>query len=307
MNQGWVYREQVGAAAAGQTLLAYYCDRYRHSSEGDWRSRILSQQILLNGQPAQPDTPLEPGQRLTYHRPPWQEPEVPLNFEVIYEDADLLAVAKPAGLPVMPGAGFLEHTLLGQLKQHYPTETPVPIHRLGRGTSGLVLLGRSPLAKSELARQMRDRKIHKLYRALASGVEMPDKFTIERAIGKVPHPSLGYVYGAVAEHDPSNRFAHSSCRVLRRGAEATLLNVTIFTGRPHQIRIHLAAAGYPLLHDPLYGIGGLPLRSPNPGTGRLPLPGDCGYWLHALELGCIHPRSGQPLRFIAPPPEALRP
>lgn len=305
MNQGWVYQERVGKAASGQSLLAYYCDRYPHSSEDEWRSRIRAHQVLLNDQPAQPETILQPGQQLAYHRPPWQEPEVPLAFEVIYADDDLLAVAKPSGLPVMPGAGFLEHTLLHQLKKHYPTDTPVPIHRLGRGTSGLVLLGRSPLAKSGLTRQMRDRQIHKVYLALATGADLPEQFVIQRAIGKVPHPSLGYIYGAVADDDPSASFAHSECQVLHRDVETTLLEVTILTGRPHQIRIHLAAAGYPLLGDPLYGIGGIPQLVPNPETGQWPVPGDCGYQLHAFELGCIHPRSGQPMQWIAPPPAAL--
>lgn len=306
MNQGWIYRDRVDKKAAGQTLLAYYVQRYRHSDEADWRSRILSHQVLLNGQPAAPETVLERGQQLAYHRPPWQEPEVPLDFEVIYEDADLLAVAKPSGLPVMPGAGFLEHTLLGQLKRKYPIETPVPIHRLGRGTSGLVLLGRSPLAKAELTRQMRDRKIHKVYRALASGTDMPDEFTIQTAIGKVPHPTMGYIYGAVAEDEPSASFAHSECRVLKRDAEATLLEVTILTGRPHQIRIHLAAVGYPLVGEPLYAIGGVPKLELNPETGKLPVPGDCGYPLHAWQIGILHPRTQQSVQIEAPPPKWLQ-
>lgn len=305
MNQGWVYREQVGAAAAGQTLLAYYRDRYPHSSAAAWRSRIDNHQVLLNDQPAGPETILQRGQQLAYHRPPWQEPKVPLGFEVIYEDADLLAVAKPSGLPVMPGAGFLEHTLLHQLRKHYPADTPVPIHRLGRGTSGLVLLGRSPLAKSELARQMRDRQIHKVYRALANGTGMPDEVVIQRAIGKLPHPSLGYIYGAVAEDAPSASFAHSKCRVLRRNAGATLLQVTILTGRPHQIRIHLAAAGYPLVGDPLYAIGGVPKLTLNPETGQLPVPGDCGYQLHAWQIGFLHPGTQRPIQLEAPSPEWL--
>ena len=305
MNQGWVYEEQIGKAGAGQTLLAYYVQRYKHSSEAEWRSRILSHQILLNDQPAQPNTTLKRGQRLAYHRPPWQEPEVPLEFELLYEDSDLLAVAKPSGLPVMPGAGFLEHTLLGQLKRHYPTETPVPIHRLGRGTSGLVLLGRSPLAKSELTKQMRDRKIHKVYLALASGTGMPDEFTIKQAIGKVPHPTMGYIYGAVAEDDPSASFAHSECRVLKRDAETTLLEVTILTGRPHQIRIHLAAAGYPLMGDPLYAIGGVAKLELNPETGKLPVPGDCGYLLHAWQIEFLHPSTRQLVQIEVPPPSLL--
>ena len=310
MNQGWVYEEQVGKAGAGQTLLAYYVQRYQHSSEADWRSRILTQQIRVNGQPAQPETQLERGQKLAYHRPPWQEPDAPLDFAILYEDDDLLIAAKPSGLPVMPGAGFLENTLLRQLKKRYPTDTPVPIHRLGRGTSGLLLLGRSPLAKSALTKQMRDRKIHKVYRALATNPAptapgIPEKFTIKTAIGKVPHPSMGYIYGAVPDSDPSANFAHSECHVVSRDANTTLLDVTILTGRPHQIRIHLAASGYPLMGDPLYAIGGIPKLDLNPETGQLPVPGDCGYHLHAFQLGFTHPQNQQSLSFEAQPPPDL--
>ena len=140
MNQGWIYKDQVNPSEAGLTLLQYYTQRYRHSSRAEWQNRIRAGQICVDGTPVPCDTRLQPGHQLTYHRPPWKEPDVPLDFEVVYEDRDLLVVVKPVGLPVLPGGGFLEHTLLGQLQRHYPTDPPVPIHRLGRGTSGLVLL-----------------------------------------------------------------------------------------------------------------------------------------------------------------------
>lgn len=300
-NQGWVYREQVNRSHAGLTLLEYYSQRYMHSSPTEWQDRIEQGQILLNGQPAATTTYVKAGQQLAYHRPPWQEPDVPLSFKVIYSDADLWIVAKPAGLPVLPGGGFLEHTLLWQLKQQSPQATPVPIHRLGRGTSGLMILATSPLAKSNLSQQMRDHQIRKTYRALVGKGEMPDQFTIDHPIGKIPHPQLGYVYGV----SPQGRFAHSECQVLRRYPETTLLEVTILTGRPHQIRIHLAATGYPLIGDPLYEPGGVARILPLQPGDKLPVPGDCGYHLHAYQLAFAHPRTGEALNFMASPPRQL--
>ncbi|MEX0270816.1 RluA family pseudouridine synthase [Leptolyngbyaceae cyanobacterium UHCC 1019] len=301
MNRGWIYREQVKCPDAGSTVLDYYTQRYRHSSRDDWHHRIAAGQVLLNDQAIAPETLLQPGQWLAYHRPPWQEPEVPLEFEVLHEDEDLLVIAKPAGLPVLPGGGFLDHTLLGQLHQIYPQDTPVPIHRLGRGTSGLMLLARSPLAKAYLSQQLRKRQIHKVYRALVGAGDMPDQFTITQAIGKLPHPVLGYIYGA----SPDGLFSHSDVQVLKRKPSSTLLEVTILTGRPHQIRIHLAFAGFPLLGDPLYGVGGIPVLQSSSEAGNFPVPGDCGYHLHAYHLGFIHPKTGNFIRITCPAPLEL--
>lgn len=305
LNGGWVYRNQIDRA--GETVLEFYCRRYSHSSRAEWQQRIDQGQVLLDERETAAQIRLQPGQQLTYHRPPWQEPDVPIDFTVLHEDDDLLVVVKPSGLPVLPGGGFLEHTLLWQLQQRYPDAAP--IHRLGRGTSGLMLLARSrsvseaqsPHARSILSQQMRDRKIRKVYRALASGSGMRDCFTVTQPIGKVAYPTLGYLYAATPDGLP----AQSDCCVVKRGDRTTLLDVTILTGRPHQIRIHLAAAGYPLWGDRLYGAGGLPLPDLVSPTEKLPVPGDCGYFLHAMHLELIHP-NGKPLSFTAPPPPELR-
>lgn len=282
------------------TVLDYYTQRYRHSNRAAWQSRIQAGQIWLDEVETTAETRLSAGQWLTYRRPPWHEPVVPLAFDVLYEDVDLMIVAKPSGLPVLPGGGFLEHTLLWQLQQRYPQETPTPIHRLGRGTSGLMLLARSPQSRAYLSQQLRNRQTQKIYRALSQGTSMPNRFTITEPIGKQPHPTLGYIYAA----HPQGAFAQSDCLVLCRDAEAALLEVTILTGRPHQIRIHLAAAGYPLVGDPLYAIGGIPIMNHAVESDKLPVPGDCGYHLHAWQLSFTHP-NGQPMTFICPPPPML--
>ena len=308
VNNGWTYREQIDRSAQGLTVLDYYTQRYRHSSRAKWADRIQSGQILLDEVAITAETRLLAGQQLSYRRSPWQEPDVPLTFEVLYEDADLMVVAKPSGLPVLPGGGFLEHTLLWQLQQRYPAETPLPIHRLGRGTSGLMLLARSPTARAYLSQQLRentlkplhDRPMHKIYRALVQGNPPDDRFTITEPIGKQVHPVLGYVYAAL----PQGAFAQSDCQVLRRDTTTALVEVSILTGRPHQIRIHLAAAGYPLVGDPLYAIGGQPITCTPSDSGILPVPGDCGYHLHALHLTFVHPH-GHSMTFTCPPPALL--
>ncbi len=301
MNHGWTYRERIDKLTENCTVLDYYAQRYLHSSRADWQTRIATGEILLNGLTTTDDRILKRGDRLSYHRPPWQEPDVPLTFQVMIEDAEILVVSKPSGLPVLPGGGFLEHTLLGQLQQRYPHETPVPIHRLGRGTSGLVLLARSRHARASLSQQLRSQQMQKIYRTLVNGTLMPDRFRVTTPIGKIPHPVLGYIYAA----HPDGLVAQSDCQVLRRNADTTLLEVNILTGRPHQIRIHLAAAGYPLVGDPLYTIGGIPKTFTPSATGELPVPGDCGYHLHAMQLTFSHPITHDLMQVTSPPPDGL--
>jgi 23S rRNA pseudouridine1911/1915/1917 synthase len=294
LNQGWTYRDRITKNQAGLSLLAYYTSQYRHSSSQEWLDRILSGAILIDGCAAFPNTVLEIGQELTYQRPPWREPEVPLFFEVLYEDAGVLVVSKPSGLPVLAGGGFLEHTLIHLVHQQYPDVTPYPIHRLGRGTSGIVLMAKSKLARANLSQQMREGKISKIYRALVVKGDIPEHFTINQAIGKVDHPILGYGYGAIAD----GLSARSDGRVLKKHPESTLLEVEIFTGRPHQIRIHLAFFGYPLIGDPLYGVGGLPRADA--------VPGDCGYYLHAHQIAFNHPSTGERINLCCPTPPELQ-
>ncbi len=299
MNQGWIYRDRIGHTEAGWTLLAFYVQRYPHSDQAAWQHRIATGQILIDGQRSTAETILRGGQRLTYHRPPWVEPEVPLEIKILFEDTDLLVIAKPSGLPVLPGAGFLEHTLLYQIQLRYPQETPVPIHRLGRGTSGLILLARSSLGRSVLSKHLREHRIRKIYRTLVGHGLPPEPFMITQSIGKIAHPALGYIYAATAD----GLEARSTVQVLHNTGVGTVLEVEIYTGRPHQIRIHLATVGFPLLGDPLYGPGGVPL--PLLADTKIPVPGDGGYWLHAHQLIFTHPRTGQPLHITCPPPKIL--
>ena len=228
-NAGWVYEDRVDLQDDGLGVIGAETVRVRH------------------------------GQRLSYHRAPWTEPPVPKNIKVMMEDDDLLGVYKPPGLPVLPGGNYLENTLLRLVCARYP-ERPVPIHRLGRGTPGLVLFARTPRARGSLSSDLRHGRIKKIYLALVQGLPAGDTWVINKPIGKVPYPKIGYLYAAVEQ----GRSARTNCRILVRVEEdnASLVEVEIPTGRPHQIRIHLAASGFPLKGDPLYGVGARQQRRP---------------------------------------------
>lgn len=294
LNEGCEYRERLGPDAEGHTLLVYLARRYRHSSEEEWRARIDAAQVLIDERPAHAEMTLRRGQQLLWKRPPWEEPEAPTSFEIIYEDEDLLAVRKPSGLPTMPGANFLRNTLLHQVQLY--ARDAMPLHRLGRWTSGLVLCGRTHLARMELTRSWSTPEVMKRYRALASGEPVRDEFTIDARIGPVPHALLGSVHAASAQGKAS--VSHVS--VIERRKNAFLCDVRIDTGRPHQIRIHLAAAGHPLVGDPLYVAGGIPAEHSQA------VPGDPGYHLHAAELVFRHPRTGAKTRIECEAPNILR-
>jgi len=293
-NQGFEYRAQIDGRGAGLTVLAYLARNYRHSSKEEWRNRLEHGEVAVDGRQVLPDAVLKAGQQLLWRRPPWREPDVPLSFAVLYEDEHLLAVAKPSGLATIPAGGFLEHTLLALVQKRYPEAAPM--HRLGRGTSGVVLFARTAKARSALSAAFRRREVKKVYRALASGIPREERFSIEARIGPVPHPFLGTLHAACV----SGKSALSRVRLLERRRDASLLEVAIETGRPHQIRIHLAAAGHPLVGDPLYADGGVWRGS------AVALPGDTGYWLHAERLSLCHPDTESALEVWCCPPPELR-
>ena len=277
----------------------FYATQYRHSTRETWLARLAGGEMSLNGQPVAPGAVLVAGDRLEWRRPPWEEGEVPRDFHVIYEDADILAVDKPAGLPVLPDGGFLENTLVHLLSLRHPGENPVPAHRLNRGTSGLILFSRTTSARRSLAAQFRDKTARqdggmvKTYYALTvryPGGRPGDRIDIDTPIGPVPHPWLGTVHAA----KPNGRPSLSRCEIVETDDASTLWKVDLVTGRPHQIRIHLASIGVPLVGEPLF----LPGGHPRPDA----LPGDCGYFLRSVSLVFVHPATGARMTLSLPVP-----
>jgi 23S rRNA pseudouridine1911/1915/1917 synthase len=293
LNRGYAYTTIISSKYHGQTLLSHLASLYPHSTPQAWQQNLDNGEVTLNGVIATGSESLTSGQTLVWNRPPWIEPDAPQHFEILFDDPWLLAVNKPSGLPTLPGAGFLENTLLRLVQKHSPNANPV--HRLGRGTSGLVLFAKTPQAAANLTANWNTPKIQKIYRALAQNVAEQDVYEILTPIGLVPHPRLGSVWAA----SPGGKPAKSLARVIARTTSTTTFEVTLYSGRPHQIRIHLASIGHPLVGDPLYGRNGQPLEN-HPG-----LPGDGGYCLHAQFLKFQHPITGEQIHLEAALPSGF--
>ena len=300
-NDGYIYVDRIQSSDENITALAYYLRHYTHSSRDQWLSHFLAGNIYLNGVIATPDANLRRSDVLEYHRPPWEEEEVPTDIPLLAQGDGWCVFAKPSGIPVLPGGGFLQNTMLHVLRKRYG-DALAPVHRLGRGTSGAMLFSTTTDAAALLGAAMRGRLIEKTYLALVQGLPASDEFSVDMPIGKVPHTLLGSVFAAKA----GGKLSLSYCRVLRRDSSRneSLVEVRIPTGRPHQIRIHCAWAGHPLVADPLYGPDGLPLTT---GEGNVAVPGDCGYFLHSWKIDFPLPAGSAHREITAPPPAILDP
>ncbi len=302
-NRGYVYRTRVDGVGAGQSVLAFHVARFRHSDEAAWRESIDHGRVLVNGRRAAADDSLRAGDELEFHRPPWTEPDAPGSFDVAFEDEHVLVVVKPSGLQVLPAGPFSARTLLELVRASDASRAAAaPAHRLGRGTSGLIAFGKSALGRSSLARQLRELTLGKTYLAWVEGARLPGSFAARQPIARLAHGPLQI--HVAAQH---GRASLTRVRVLRReprredgeedGAdrvgERALVAAQPITGRPDQIRIHLAAAGAPIVGDPLFGAGGTPKSEVPPGEG--------GYLLHAAALSFAHPESGARIKLRSRP------
>ncbi|GKV34112.1 hypothetical protein SLEP1_g42528 [Rubroshorea leprosula] len=345
LNDGICYTDVVPATVPAElTLIEFYSRKYKNSAPlQGWLQRIQNGQIKVGGRVLKdPDTIISSGSELVYHRVPWKEPDAPYMLQVLYEDDDMVALNKPSGLQVLPGGLFQQRTVLTQLQWWGSKQSssltgqeshPVPVHRLGRGTSGILLCAKTKQAKTHLAEYFADgtslignrssklelgsRKIIKIYRALVTGILAEDKVIINQPIGVMRYPGVAKgLYVAL----PSGKPALSKVEVLERDvlANQTLVQVEIQSGRPHQIRIHLSFIGHPLFGDPLYIAGGQPRSfdselvdesfEQDGGYQRPinPVPGDCGYYLHAHQLVLPHLVTNEMIKITAPLPPVLK-
>ncbi len=250
--------------------------------------RLLEEnRVLLNGNPVRKNTRTREGESYELRLPAVAE-EVPLlpqelPLDVVYEDEDLIVVNKPRGMVVHPAPGHPDGTLVNALLWHCGDSLsgiggerrPGIVHRIDRDTSGLLIAAKNDFAHQALSAQLSDRSLSRVYEAVVRGRLREESGTVDRPIGRHPTDRK-----RMAVTEKNSRPAVTHWTVLKRYNGYTQIQCRLETGRTHQIRVHMASIGHPLLGDGVYG-------APSPEKG---LEGQC---LHARELKFIHPRTGE--------------
>lgn len=298
----------VPASNEGERLDAFLASQVEGWSRARLQRLIEEADVLVNGHTVKSSYKLRPNDEIEVElTPPPSTSFSPENIplDVVYEDNELIVVNKPAGIVVHPAAGVMSGTLANALAFHFQQLStsggvvrPGIVHRLDKGTSGLMVVAKTESAHEDLADQFRDREIFKSYVALVHG-------HVEKRTGQIDQPiardrgnrtRMAVVRGG--------RPSISIYRVRKRFERFTLLNVELKTGRTHQIRVHLSWLKHPVVGDDAYGSGRdktIPdhqLRLSIANLGR--------QFLHAEQLGFRHPQTKEELRFTAPLPDELK-
>ena len=292
---------------AGQRLDKALAEAFLDLSRSRLAGLVGAGAVLLNGSPAKASSRLRAGDRVELNVPD-AVPSTLLpekgDLRIVFEDASLLVVSKPAGVVVHPGAGVSKGTLAAALLDHCGTLSqiggvtrPGIVHRLDRGTSGLMVVAKNDQAHQSLSAQFQGRTVTKVYLAICLGTPRPARGAVHLPIGRDPRnrQRMAVVKGG--------RAAHTDYEVTEVLQGASILRLTLHTGRTHQIRVHLAALNCPLAGDPTYGASAMAPRMPpevRAAVSDFPRPA-----LHAHILGFTHPLTGRALRFEEPWPEDL--
>ena len=307
-------------------LDVYLTRRLAHVSRNRIQRHILAGDVLVDGAAVRPSHPLQGGETITIphlEARRLEQASEPLEFGIVYEDADLVVVDKPAGLLVHPVGREFRRTLLNGLHHRIAARGEDPaqlgvVHRLDRLTSGLIVFAKTLAARRALSADVEHRRMHRTYLALCAGVPHARRGSIDLHIRRDPvrptrMQALDAEAAARASKDMTRPFVSASgysdphldwrprtarthWLVLRRFAGAALVRMQLETGRTHQIRVHAQGMGWPLLGDPLYGPEEPQLASPGARAAQAHLGRPA---LHAARLAFRHPRTQAPLAFRA--------
>lgn len=252
--------------------------------------------VLVNGKPVKSSYKVENGDRIRLEIPDAVEPEIeaePMALDILYEDSDIILINKPKGMVVHPAAGHYSGTLVNGLMAHCKNELsgingvmrPGIVHRIDMDTTGVLIVCKNDKAHNAIAEQLKVHSITRKYYAIVHGVLKADTGTVNAPIGRHPVDRK-----KMSINEKNGKEAVTHYRVLQRFRRFTFVECQLETGRTHQIRVHMASIGHPLLGDQVYG------------PAKVPFSGLQGQTLHAGVLGIIHPSTGEYMEFTAPLP-----
>lgn len=279
---------------AGLRLDRYLAEELPDLSRSYIQKVIKDGGVSLKEKPLKANYKVSPGDVIQLEMPPVVEMEVlpeDLPLDILYEDADLIFVNKPKDMVVHPSAGHFSGTLVNGLLYHCRGELsgingvmrPGIVHRIDKDTTGVLVVCKNDRAHNRVAEQLKEHSITRRYRAVVCGNLKEDAGTVDAAIGR--HPVERKRMAVV----PGGRHAVTHYRVLERFGKYTYIECELETGRTHQIRVHMASVGHPILGDEVYGRGGAPFELH-------------GQVLHAMVLGVVHPSTGKYIEVEAPLP-----
>jgi 23S rRNA pseudouridine1911/1915/1917 synthase len=294
----------VPREAAGLRLDQFLRRELPEYSRAFLQKLIEQGDVRVNGQPSKASHTVHAGDKVDVEIPPprpleTQPEDIPLD--VLFEDDDLIVVNKPAGLVVHPAAGNQEHTLVNALLHHCRgelagiggVERPGIVHRLDKGTSGCLVVAKTDLAHQGLVAQFKSRGVKKIYRAVCWGKFERPSGRIETVIGRSERDRK-----KMSARVARGRQAVTDYRVLKQLPDFALVELHIHTGRTHQIRVHMAHIGHPVMGDATYG----PKSRMESAKSQIAI---ARLMLHAYKLGFTHPRTQQFVEFTAPVPEEM--
>lgn len=253
--------------------------------------------VLVDGKPVKNSYKVLPGEVILLDVPEVTEaPILPeeLDLDILYEDRDILIINKPKGMVVHPAAGHMTGTLVNGLMAYCKedlsgingVQRPGIVHRIDKDTTGALVICKNDQAHNDIAQQLKVHSITRIYYAVVHGVIKADSGTVEAPIGRHPTDRK-----KMSINEKNGKTAVTHYHVLRRFSQFTYIECRLETGRTHQIRVHMASIGHPLLGDQVYG------------PAKCPFPGLQGQTLHAGVLGICHPRTKKYLEVFSPLPE----
>jgi len=293
------YIFEVDAVLEGMRIDLFLAEHIEGQSRSYMQKLLKDGSVLVGERAVKSNYRLRPGDTVRLSVPEPTEPEArprAMELDILYEDDDVLVVNKPKGMVVHPAAGHEDDTLVNGIMYHCQGRLsgingvlrPGIVHRIDKDTTGVLVVCKNDAAHASLAEQLKEHSITRRYRAVVHGVLREDEGTVDAPIGRDVRDRL-----RMAVNEKNGKRAITHYRVLERFRDFTYIECRLETGRTHQIRVHMASVGHPLLGDTVYGPAKCPYRLE-------------GQTLHAAVLGFVHPRTKEYMEFEAPLPDYFR-